>query len=421
MNTRGWRWSGVAAGLLLAAALPAVAAQVCNPRSFGAKADGKTLDTKAIQAAIDHCAAAGGGTVQLSGGTFLSAPIVLKSHITLDIAKGATLLGTTDEQAYAKITEFRQPGRQSLLSAKNATDIAIVGGGTINGSGQPWWKPIQDARKSHMHLDTVRPRLIVFDHCRHITMAGVTVENSPMWQIVPYYSDDVNIHNIRVLAPPNAPNTDGIDPFASSHVTISHVYIDVGDDDVAIKSGQPGSPGPDSPSTYITVTDSTFLHGHGLSIGSEIAGGVQHVRVENIRFEGTDNGVRVKSNRDRGNNIGDFVYRNLTMKNVKTAILITEYYPKIPRHAVAMPVTRLTPHFHDIEIDNLTAIGSRTAGVVIGLPESPARNIVLRHVHISAKTGLVVSYAHVTADDLVIHPQQGPALTRLAGAVVKQP
>ena len=124
-----------------------------------------------------------------------------------------------------------------------------------------------------------------------------------MWQLVPYYSDDVTIRNIKILAPARSPNTDAIDPFSSSNVHIEHVYADVGDDDIAIKSGMPNSPGPDAPSRDITITDCTFLHGHGLSIGSEIAGGAQNIRAERIHFEGTDNGIRVKANRDRGSDV----------------------------------------------------------------------------------------------------------------------
>ena len=117
--------------------LPAMAAsKVCDARTYGAKADGATKDTKAIQAAIDDCA--GGGTVKLTGGTFLSGPIVLKSNVTLDIAKGATLLGSPDHADYPSKTEFRAPGTQSLVSATNAEKIAITGEGTIDGNGESW-------------------------------------------------------------------------------------------------------------------------------------------------------------------------------------------------------------------------------------------------------------------------------------------
>ena len=103
----------------------------------------------------------------------------------------------------------------------------------------------------------------------------------------------------------------------------------MGDDDIAIKSGANQFPGPDDPSRDITITDCTFLHGHGLSIGSEIAGGAQNITAERIHFEGTDNGIRVKANRDRGNDVGHLTFRDIDMKDVKNALIISEYYPKV--------------------------------------------------------------------------------------------
>ncbi len=129
-----------AAAIAVSITIPAMAAgKVCDAHTYGAKADGATKDTKAIQAAIDDCASAGGGTVKLAGGTFLSAPIVLKSNITLDLAKGTTLLGSPDHADYPAKTELRAPGTQSLVSATNAEKIAIIGGGTIDGNGESWW------------------------------------------------------------------------------------------------------------------------------------------------------------------------------------------------------------------------------------------------------------------------------------------
>jgi polygalacturonase len=230
----------------------------------------------------------------------------------------------------------------------------------------------------------------------------------------------VIIQNVRILAPANSPNTDAIDPFSSSHVVISHVYADVGDDNVAIKSGPINSPGPDDPSRDITITDCTFLHGHGLSIGSEISGGVQNIRAERIHFEGTDNGIRIKSNRDRGNDIGHFFFRDIEMKDVKNALVISEYYPKIlpPATEAAQPVTRLTPHFHDIVLENVTATGSTSAGAIVGLPESPVLGVVLRNVNLSAKTGLTIAYAEVTGEKVTVQAETGEAITKQVGAKV---
>src|SRR6202789_2020990 len=176
--------------------------KVCDAKAYGAKADGATKDLKAIHAAIDDCAKARGGTVELSGGTFVSGPIVLKSNITLDVAKGATLMGSADHADYPAKTEFRAAGTQSLVSATNAEKVAITGDGTIDGNGESWWT---EARATHgaggVGTIQFRPRLVVFDHCKHVRMEGVTVQNSPSWRIVPYYTDDMTIRDVRVLAP----------------------------------------------------------------------------------------------------------------------------------------------------------------------------------------------------------------------------
>ena len=392
--------------LTLAAAFAAAPADAfgssaaCNPRTHGAKGDGVTKDTAAIQAAIDACEQRGGGTVRLVAGTYLSAPIVLKSNITLQLDKGATLLGSADHADYPPLTMFHLPDLQPLVMATNATNLAITGEGVIDGAGESWWKEARSI-KDHGILGTghPRPKMIIFDHCKHVRVEGVTIQNSPMWQLVPYYSDDMVIRNIRVLSPVNAPNTDAIDPFSSSHVVIDHVYADVGDDN---------------------VTDCTFLHGHGLSIGSEISGGVQNIRAERIHFEGTDNGIRIKSNRDRGNDIGHFFFRDIEMKDVKNALVISEYYPKIlpPATETAQPVTRLTPHFHDITLENVTATGSISAGAIVGLPEAPITGVVLRNVNLSAKTGLTIAYAEVTGEHVTVQAETGEAITKQAGAKV---
>jgi polygalacturonase len=412
-------WISVGAGGVLAQAHAAktgraAAVPICAvEKSARATGGGETLDTAAIQAAIDECEAKGGGIVRLAGAaSFVSAPLLLKSHITLEIAAGTTLEGSPDHADYPEIEEFHDKGRLSLLSAHNAEDITIRGGGVIDGNGASWWTDPHQTR----------PRLIVFDHCKHILMENITVQNSPMWQIVPYDSEDVTFRNMKVLAPePAGHNTDGIDPFSSKHVVIDHVLIDTGDDDVAIKSGEPGSAGPDDPTVDVTITDCTFLKGHGLSVGSEVAGGVQHVRAERVTFNGTTQGIRIKSGRDRGADIGDFVYKDITMQNVGTAIQITDYYgggaTKAGAAAVSpAAVTRLTPHIHDITIEDLKVTGAKVAMDIEGLPEAPIENVVLKNVQIEAVKGAKIYYANVVSHGVVIHAQSGPPVVTGAGA-----
>ena len=409
----------ISIAILLGGTLAIASSAECNPRSFGARGDGIKKDTRAIQAAIDACAERGGGTVHLTAGTYLSAPIVLKSNITLQLDKGATLLGSPDHADYPAITEFRAPGLQSLVRATNTENVTIAGEGVIDGNGESWWEMARKIKDSGvLGNDHPRPRLVVFDHCKNVRVTGITLQNSPMWQLVPYYSDHVVIRNVRVLAPQHSPNTDAVDPFSSSNVVIDHLYADVGDDDIAIKSGAINSPGPDAPSRDITITDCTFLHGHGLSIGSEIAGGAHNIRAEHISFTGTDNGIRIKANRDRGNDVGNLTFRDITMKGVKNALIISEYYPRIlPQgEEMAQPVTRLTPHFHDIAIENLRADDSKSAGAIVGLPEAPVLNVVLRNISISAVHGLNVGYASVSGKHVTVTASDGPGIVRAAGA-----
>jgi len=189
---------------------------------------------------------------------------------------------------------------------------------------------------------------------------------------------------------------------------------------VSTESGAIGSPGPDAPSRDITISDCTFLHGHGLSVGSEIAGGARNIRAVRIHFDGTDNGIRVKANRDRGNDVGPLTFRDIEMKDVKNALIISEYYPKVLPHdgETAQPVTRLTPHFHDITLENVSASGSTSAGAIVGLPEAPISGVVLRNVKIGAQHGLTISYAAVSGESVTIEVAEGQAIAKQVGAAI---
>ena len=283
--------------LIAASAGVSHAARTCDPHDFGAKGDGTTKDTVAIQGAIDACAAKGGGTVRLTAGTYLSAPIVLKSNITLQLDKGATLLGSPDHGDYPDKTEFRLPAVQSLVSATNAENVAITGEGIIDGQGESWWamaRTVHDAGVMGNPSPPAPHRLRSLQaSCASKASPSRTRPSGRSFPTTPTTSSSTTSAFWRRIA---SPNTDAVDPFSSSNIRIDHLYADTGDDDIAIKSGAINSPGGDDPSRDITITDCTFLHGHGLSIGSEIAGGAHNITAERIHFDGTDNGIRVKAN-----------------------------------------------------------------------------------------------------------------------------
>ena len=162
----------------------------------------------------------------------------------------------------------------------------------------------------------------------------------------------------------------------------------------------------------LTVTDCVIKHGHGISIGSETVGGVKNVVVRNCSFEDTDNGIRIKSDRTRGGTVENVLYENITMKNVRGAITITSYYPKIPDTDTAQPVTDTTPAYKNITIRNLTGTSVKDAGVIVGLPESPIEGVTLENVRILARgAGLEIRNARdVDLTNVSVMPRTGPPL-----------
>ena len=388
----------------------------CDARSMGAKADGQTKDTIALQRAIDLCAQGNGGVVHLTAGTYVSGPLALKSHVHLLLDKDAKLLGSPDMEDFPLRTDA--PWRKvSLIHADNVVDIAITGEGTIDGNGKIWWDAKAARKKGEP--EAPRPLLIDLTKSKQILIEGVTIQNSPQYNITTFWCDGLTVRNVTILNPGRgAPNTDGIDPVSTSHVLIEHDTIDTGDDNVAIKSGLVERGDPNVPSTDIVIRDCIFRNGHGLSIGSEVAGGVRNVTVERVTFSGTRQGIRIKSARGRGNDVGNFTYRDIKMEGVETPIEITNYYTGVVKNDPGQPVTEHTPKFHDITIENVTATGAKRAAVIMGLPESPIKNLVLKNVNISAATGMTILNAQITQERLVVTPTSGEAVTRGVGVTI---
>jgi polygalacturonase len=237
--------------------------------------------------------------------------------------------------------------------------------------------------------------MIVLTGCKNVRVQDVTLQNSPSIHLAPTACEDVIVSNVTVKAPAGAANTDGIDPLGCKNVLITRCRIDTGDDNISIKSSK-AIPGRAFASEDITVTDCVFLHGHGMSIGSGTIGGVRNVTVRNCTFENTENGIRIKSQRGKGGTVENIRFSDITMKNVDPAITLTSYYMNnsardpversAPKEDPAQPVNATTPIFRNIRISNLTATCQRSAGSIIGLPESPISDVVLENVHITAAT-----------------------------------
>jgi DNA sulfur modification protein DndE len=379
--------------------------KVFDVRRYGAVGDGKTLDTAAIQKALDECGKAGGGTVVIPAGNYLSKPIFLRGNLTFQLEESAILKATDEPE------DFNDPKEEksviAIVNGKNLTNITITGKGTIDGSGERWWPPVKEAKKTGQPEPRRRPRMIVLSKCKSVHVQGVTLQNSPSFHLVPTDCEDVVIDNVTIRAPDDSPNTDAIDPSACKNVLIRKCILDVGDDNVALKSGH-SVPGRSAACEDITVVDCTFLHGHGMSIGSETIGGVRNLTVRNCTFKDTVSGLRIKSYRGRGGLVENITYTDIKMIDVKIPINITSYYPKIPKEDTAQPITHETPIYRNIRIANLTASSPQSAGFIVGLPECVVSNVTLDNVQISAPAGLTVRNAkEVRAKSVKVDAEKG--------------
>ena len=394
------------------AAPPVIPSAEFKVTDFGAVADDAGDDTEAFAKALAAVKNAGGGRLVVPAGEYRTGHLALVSRLDLHLAKGAKLLFSTDPEAYRiKDRKFRP-----LVLASGVEDIAITGEGVLDGQGSAWWtaaREFKDAARARgdSNEEIGRPRLLIIEKSRRVLVEGVTLANSPQFHFIPARCEDVTIRGVTVRAPHTAPNTDGIDPAASKRVHISGCTIDTGDDNIAIKSGHPDH----GPVEDVLVEGCTFLGGHGMSIGSETFGGVKNVVVRDCVFDGTEAGIRLKSARGRGGVAENLVYENLTLRNVEVAIQITSYYPNrtTPKPGVAdtAPESRdpRTPVWKNIRIRDVRSTGgTKTAGIIIGLPEEPVADIAMENVFIEAPTGLRLAAARgITLRNVEIKPAKG--------------
>jgi len=393
--------------LALLASRAAGQTRVFNVRDHGARGDGQTMDSPAIQATIDTCAKAGGGIVRLPLGHYLSKPLYLRgNNTTLQLEADAVLQGSE------QFADYRTSSGEivGLINAERLTNVTLSGTGIIDGSGAPWWPAVKEAKRTGGAEPRRRPKMVNFRLCSGLTVRDVTLQNSPSFHLVPVDCDDVLIDNVTIKAPGDSPNTDAIDPSACRHVRIINCLLDVGDDNVAVKAGH-SVRGREFCCEDIMVSNCICLRGHGISIGSETSGGVSNFVVAHCRFDGTTSGLRIKSTRGKGGTVEDVLCRDLTMKNVRYPINIACYYPKIPKDDAAQPMSSLTPAYHGIRMENLTGDSPEGAGLMVGLPESPIRDVTLSNVHLKALTGLLIKNAeNVELKNVKVEVQHGEAV-----------
>jgi len=302
----------------------------------GAVGDGVTLATEAIQSAVDKASLVRGKVV-VPAGIFLIAPVFLKSGIEFHLSEHAVLLAVTDESRYPDV-ESRVAGIEmdwpaGVLNIIGQKDVVISGKGTIDGQGEFWWKKYwgedrrggmrkmyeQQGLRWAVDYDCKRPRNLLAMNASHLTVRDITSRRSGFWNLHFCYCENVHAADICIIDN-EGPSTDGIDIDSCRHVVVEGCTIACNDDNICIKSGRDADGlRVARPCEDVTVRNCRLLAGAGLTLGSETSGDIRRIFVENIAFEGTDCGFRIKSARTRGGIVEDIQVRRLRMNQVGTA------------------------------------------------------------------------------------------------------
>lgn len=391
--------------------LPSFPNRICNITDYGATNNGKTLNTQSFKKAIADCAKQGGGKVEVPPGTWLTGPIHLKSNIDLDIQKGAEIRFSPDLKNYLPAVFSRFEGMElynysPLIYANHCQNIAITGSGTLNGQRKLWNENKKDKiikqsvnKLTRMAQTNVpiknrdfgkasfftQPSFIEFVNSNNILIDGIHIKNSPAWTIQPVYSHDIIIKNINIHNDGN--NTDGLDIDSSQNIIIESSTFNTGDDAIAIKSGRDNDGlRVNKPSQNIIIRNCQVDFAHAaLAIGSETSGGIKNVFVNNLNVKYADYGIRLKSTPGRGGLVEEVWAKKINIQRAKAdAIQINLNYgsPTLGYNKKELPV------FNNIHIEDLYCRRTHNAAELIGLPQSPLKNITLKNTEIHSTRGI---------------------------------
>ncbi|CAN6210779.1 unnamed protein product [Urochloa humidicola] len=370
---------------------------VYDLREFGAVGDGRTVNTGAFEAAVAAIAERGGGRLTVPAGRWLTAPFNLTSRMTLFLAAGAEILGIQDERywplmsplpSYGYGREHKGPRYGSLIHGQDLKDVTITGhNGTINGQGQSWWVKFRRKQLNH-----TRGPLVQLMRSSNIIISSITLRDSPFWTLHTYDCKNVTISETTILAPiAGAPNTDGIDPDSCENVVIKNCYISVGDDGIAIKSGwdQYGiAYGRPSANIIIQNVVIRSMVSVGVSIGSEMSGGVSNILVENVHIWDSRRGVRIKTAPGRGAYVSNIAYRNISLERVRVGIVIKTDYNEHPDEGFD---PKAVPIIENISYTSIHGQGVRVPVRIQGSAEIPVKNVTFHDMSV----GIVDKKHHV--------------------------
>ena len=498
-------------GMAETPAPPTAPGATYNILDYGAVGDGQTMNTDSFRKAIEACSAAGGGHVRVPAGVYLTGPIVLMSDVDLHVERGATVLFSRKLSDYPLVRtnwEGRDTYRcQSPISGDNLENVSITGQGIFDGQGDAWrmvkktkltqeqwdrlvasggyveekkkgditWWPNKTVAQSQEALrklgeakkpateedyaklhDLLRPELVSLAHSRHILFEGVTFRNSPGWNVHVLEDEDLTVRHVTLFNEIYAQNGDGIDIDSCRNVFVTDSTIYAGDDDICLKSGRDEEGRKrGKPTENVTISNCDIFWGHGgVTIGSEMSGGVRNVSVSNCIMTGTDIGLRFKTTRGRGGVVENVNISNIAMHQIKGAAIFMDMYymvrattqpttqasngptsrPSFARGGggpgfggfrrgrmastqpipdpATQPVTDATPVFRQFEIRNVTCDGAKSALEIRGLPELAISNITLEKVQITADRGITLEdAADITLRDVQVESRAEPVLS----------
>lgn len=382
---------------------------------FGAVPDGEAIQTRAIQAAIDAAAAAGGGTVVLKPGLYRSGAIFVKSNVTLQVGRGAILRGVTDLAAYpmvrTRVAGIEMEWPAGLLNIYQQNNARITGEGTVDGDGKVFWDSYWALRRDYdpkdlrwaADYDCRRPRLVHIYDADRVEISGLNLMRSGFWTVHVCYSRDVKVSDliIRNNIGGRGPSTDGVDIDSSERVLVERCDLSVNDDALCIKAGRDWDGLRVSrPCRAVKIRDCVVRDAlAGVTFGSETSGGFQDIEVSGIRIEyPVPLGIFFKSGHTRGGSISNIRIHDVHLQDVATLMRINlNWYPnysyaRIPEgiknppdywSALAKPVPREQgiPRIRDVRMSDIRAIGGKIGFEAAAYPEAPLEDFVFERLN----------------------------------------
>jgi polygalacturonase len=396
--------------------------------AWGAKNDGRTLNTKAIQSAIDACTSKGGGIVTFDTGSYVTGSLFVKKGVVLLIGKNTSILGSQDIADYPEIDtriagiEIKWPA--ALINIIDQKKAAIAGEGTIHARGKPFWDKYWEMRKDYekkglrwiVDYDCKRPRTLLVSGSSDITVSGITLKQAGFWTVQILYSDHITVNKLTILnnVDGSGPSTDGIDIDSSSWILVENCDIDCNDDDFCLKAGRDADGlRVNRPTEFVVIRNCIARRGAGLiTCGSETSGGIRNVLAYNMTANGTTNCINFKSAITRGGTVENIYVHDINMNNTGTMLRATmDWNPSysysslpegysldsIPDHWKVMlqKVTpeQGTPHFRNVFIWNMKGTVRGSAISISGMKESPIENYFLTDINVEARNPGDISFA----------------------------